>query len=103
MSVTNDVAQYDIKYRQEALSCREDDMKKAWMDYEQLKREAKIVHEKAKKEAIDKMSKILAETTEKETLKKIEYICDSLIHQAMALCNAILGKSEEEYRDTISK
>ena len=101
--MTNDVAQYDIKYRQEVLSCREGDMNKAWIDYEHLKKEAEIVHEKAKKEAIDKMSKILAETTEKETLKKLEHICDSLIYQAMALCNAVWGKSEEEYRDTISK
>ena len=100
--MTNEVTRYDIKYKQEALSCCEDDMKKAWIDYEQLKREAKIVHEKAKKEAIDKMSKVLAETTEKETLKKLEKICDSLIIKAEVLLNAIYGNSQQESRDSIS-
>ncbi len=79
--MTNDVAQDDITYRQEA----------------------EIVHEKAKKEAIDKMSKILAETTEKETLKKLEKLCDSLIYQVGVLLNPICGKVQRESSDSISK
>ena len=101
--MTNDVAQDDITYRQEVLSCREDDMKKAWIDYNQLKKEAEIVHKKAKKEVIDKISKILVETTEKETLKKLEKLCDSLIYEVGVLLNANCGKVQQESRESISK
>ena len=101
--MTNELSRYDIKYRKEALSCCEDDMKKAWIDYDQLKKEAEIIHEKAKKEAIDKMSKILAETTEKETLKKLDKICDSLIIKAEVLLNAVYSNSQKESRDSSSK
>jgi len=100
--MTNDVAQDDITYRQEVLSYREDDMKNVWIDYHQLKKEAEIVHEMAKKEANDNMSKLLADTTEKETLEKLEKICDSLIMKVGALINTIYGNSQQESRDSIS-
>ena len=94
--MSNNVAQHDIQNRKELLSNSQDDMQKAWIDYNQLKKEIEVVQEKAKKEAINKMSEILSQKTEEETLKRLEKICDLLICSVRTLFNDVYGKSEEE-------
>jgi len=78
-------------------------MKKAWSDFKQFKKEAEVLQKKAKKEAIDKMSKILAEITYKETVKQLEKLRDSIISEAMAVFNAIWDQTEEQYKASTGK
>jgi hypothetical protein len=92
--MTSHVAQDYINSRQEELQYSYDAMHKTWGGYNQFKKQAEVLHREAKKVAIQKMSNILAETAEKETLKKIEKICDSLISEAMAVLNANWGQTE---------
>ena len=86
--MTSNVDQDYINSRQEELQYSDGAMHKTWGGYNQFKKQAEVLHREAKKVAIQKMSNILAETTEKETLKKIEKICDSLISEAKAVFNA---------------
>jgi len=100
--MTNNIAQDDTQYRQALISCHVDDVNKEWPDHAQVKKDLEIAQEKAKKEAIDRISEIFAQKTEEETLKKLEKICNSLICNVGTLLNAIYDTSEEEHRESIS-
>ena len=101
--MSDKVNQDYIKSRQDALKSRDDAIKMAWNEYKQAKKEAELLQKKAKKEAIDKMAQKFAETTYKAAVKQLEKIRDSVISEAMALCDAIWDQSEEEYRASVGK
>ena len=92
-----------IKSRRDAIQSREDAVKKAYSDFKQSKKEAEILQKKAKQEAADKEAKKLSETTYKATVKQLENLRDSIVSEAMAVCNTIWDQTEEQYKASTGK
>ena len=99
----DNVNQDYIKSRQDAIQSRNDVMTKIWSEFKQSKKEAETLQKKAKKESVDKEAKKLAETTYKATVKQLEKLRDSIISEAMAVCNTIWEQAEAQYKASTGK
>ncbi len=99
----DNVNQDYIRSKQDALQSRDDVLTKAWGEFKQSKKEAEILQKKVKKEAVDKEAKKLAETTYKATVKQLEKLRDSIISEAMAVCNTIWEQAEAQYKASAGK
>ena len=91
------------KGRDEAKKVCDDAWARAYQAYKEAKKQADIVHKKARKIAVDKQAKKVADEARKNAIEQAKKLRDAITEEAMAVFRCSYDKADADYLETQTK